>query len=166
MADKEPHAVVRLLLARMESHPEEFTRDGETYHARWYDYVEGIKAYGNEADNAAIAAKLRDIRMGEIHEYVMDELLNGPERRRKAEEEVEYERQMVMQGRLAQQKAQQNAHQNQYANQLGQSLGQYSQAQALGLAGQSPNILPVANGTTGATLSTSTINTIKKALKL
>ena len=96
MAD-EPHAVVRLLVKRMESHPEEFRRDSETFHARWYDYVEGIKAYGSETDNVTITAKLRDIRLAEIHEHVMDELLNGPERRRKQEEEAEYERQVMQQ---------------------------------------------------------------------
>ena len=96
MAD-EPHAVVRLLVKRMESHPEEFRRDSETFHARWYDYVEGIKAYGSETDNVTITAKLRDIRLAEIHEHVMDELLTGPERRRKQAEEAEYEQQLIMQ---------------------------------------------------------------------
>jgi hypothetical protein len=146
--------------------------------------MEGLREYGSEADNAAITAKLRDIRLAEIHEHVMDELVNGPERRRKQEEAREYERQMLTQGKLAQQQhtaaqqAHQQAYQNQYANQLGQSLGQYSQAQAVGIVGKSPNSIwvdeyaNIANtGTIVATqpettLSTSTINAIKKALKL
>ena len=94
MAD-EPHAVVRLLLARMESHPEEFRVAEEPFHDRWYDHVNGVNAYGNEADKAALNAKLRDIRLGEVHERVMDELLNGPERRRKHKEDTEYERHLA-----------------------------------------------------------------------
>ena len=184
MADNEPHAVVRLLLKRMESHPEEFQSRSEPYYERWATHMEGLREYGSEADNAAITAKLRDIRLAEIHEHVMDELVNGPERRRKQEEAREYERQMLTQGKLAQQQhtaaqqAHQQAYQNQYANQLGQSLGQYSQAQAVGIVGKSPNSIwvdeyaNIANtGTIVATqpettLSTSTINAIKKALKL
>lgn len=93
MADNEPHAVVRLLVKRMESHPEEFKR--ESYEVRWEEYIDAIQDHGNEADNAALNAKLRDIRLAEIHEQVMDELLNGPERRRKHKEDTEYERHLA-----------------------------------------------------------------------
>jgi hypothetical protein len=93
----EPHEVVKLLLARMESHPEEFRVAHAPFHDRWYEPINGIHAYGNEADKAAIAAKLRDIRLDEIHERVMDEMLNGEDRRRKAEEDREYERNLIMQ---------------------------------------------------------------------
>jgi maltoporin len=165
----------------MESHPEEFTRDGETYHARWYDYVEGIKAYGNEADNAAIAAKLRDIRMGEIHEYVMDELVNGPERRRKEVEEREYER-SLKNAAYQQQAAQQRQLQG-YRDAMGQyqsHLGAHSQAQALGISTQSPS-QPLVIGTGkeamriqangdiqigNETINEGLLKNIKKALKL
>lgn len=94
MEGNEPHAVVRLLVKRMESHPEEFKRSLDS---RWYDAISNITEFGNETDKAAINAKLRDIRLGEAHEDMMDELLNGPERRRKEEEEREYERQLIMQ---------------------------------------------------------------------
>jgi len=127
MAD-EPHAVVRLLVKRMESHPEEFRRDSETFHARWYDYVEGIKAYGSETDNVTITAKLRDIRLAEIHEHVMDELLTGPERRRKQAEEAEYERSL-------------------YASQLGRAQSQTIELQGSGVG------IPVVNGGTTTTLA-------------
>lgn len=100
-----PHDVVKLLLARMESHPEEFRVAEAPFHDRWYEHVNAINAYGNEADKAALNAKLRDIRMAETHERVMDELLNGPDKRRKEAEEHEYERKLVI---LATQKAQQN----------------------------------------------------------
>ena len=95
----EPHAVVKLLVARMESHPEEFERSLES---RWYDTIGEINAWGNEADKAAIAVGLREIRLREAHEDAMDELLNGPERRRKQAEEAEYERNLIMQQARAQ----------------------------------------------------------------
>jgi hypothetical protein len=81
----------------MESHPEEFRFKEGAYHDRWYNHISAINSYGNEADKAAIAAKTRDIRMAEVHEQVMDELCNGPENRRREEEEAEYERKLVAQ---------------------------------------------------------------------
>lgn len=100
-----PHDVVKLLLARMDSHPEEFKSKQGPYHSRWYDHLNAINAYGNEADKAAINTRVRDIQLAEVHEQVMDELCNGDERRRKEEEEAEYERKLII---LAAQKAQQN----------------------------------------------------------
>jgi hypothetical protein len=98
MAD-EPHAVVKLLVARMESHPEEFKSD---VRGRWDDTITEITDYGNETDKAAMNAKLRDIRLGEAHEGMMDELLNGPERRRVQQEEANYERQLMLQKAMSQ----------------------------------------------------------------
>jgi hypothetical protein len=89
-----PHDVVKLLLARMESHPEEFKFRRGGYHERWYEYINSINEYGNKADKFAINEKMRNIRLAEVHEQVMDELLNGPERRRMEEEESEYEKNM------------------------------------------------------------------------
>jgi hypothetical protein len=91
MAD-EPHDAVKLLLARMESHPEEFRFKGGAYHDRWYNHISAINSYGNDADIAALAAKTRDIRMAEVHEQIMEELCSGPENRRKEVKEHEYER--------------------------------------------------------------------------
>ena len=88
----EPHEVVKLLLKRMKSHPEEFKGKAGPYHDRWYEYINGVHTYGSEADKAAMAAGLREIRLAGIHEQVMDELCNGEERRRKENEEQEYER--------------------------------------------------------------------------
>ena len=156
MAD-EPHEVVTLLLKRMESHPEEFRIGDGPFHDRWYDHVNGIHAYGSEADKAALATGLRKIRLAEIHEKVMDELLNGDERRRKAEEEAEYERGLMMKNTQQQLAAHQNAV-HRYKN----AVGQYNQAQALGLAGQGPSLK--AGITTQPTLSSSAINQIKQAL--
>jgi hypothetical protein len=177
MADK-PHPVVELLVARMESHPEEFrVADGPE---RWVTHIDMVQDYGSEADKAALNAKLRDIVMGEVHEDVMDELLNGEDRRRKEEEEQEYERNLsksllLTKQQMQQQQAQQNAmmsqYKNAYAGQLGQ-LGAYNQAQAVGLSGQSPSSVWLDEHgiagtlTTKPTLSSSAINQIKKALNL
>ena len=96
MAD-EPHDAVKMLLARMESHPEEFRFKEGAYHDRWYNHISAVNSYGNEADKAAIAAKGRDIRMAEVHEQIMEELCNGFENRRKEEEEAAYERKLEYQ---------------------------------------------------------------------
>lgn len=159
--EDEPHEVVTLLLKRMESHPEEFRIGDGPFHDRWYDHVNGIHAYGSEADKAAMAAGLRKIRLAEIHEKVMDELLNGDDRRRKAEEEREYERNLIMQQAQQQQL---QGYRNAYANKLGAydaDLDMYRNA-ATHIAGAGPSV-----GTTGtgATLASSAINQIKKALK-
>jgi hypothetical protein len=178
--EDEPHEVVKLLLARMESHPEEFRLKDPSYHDRWYNHMSAINTYGNEADKAALAAKVRDIRMGVIYEEVMEELLNGEDRRRKEEEEREYERQtMVRQAALAQQ-------QKAYVSQLNGMVGQvYGGGGGAGIVGKSythaimdeydydldryrntptgsiTSVLPVANGGTDSTI----INQIKNMLK-
>ena len=96
MAD-EPHDAVKMLLARMESHPEEFRFKEGAYHDRWYNHISAVNSYGNEADKAALNAKIRDVRMAEVHEQVMEELCSGPENRRKEEEEAAYERKLAAQ---------------------------------------------------------------------
>lgn len=121
MAD-EPHEVVKLLVARMESHPEEFERG--TY--RWANTISDITEWGNETDKTAIDAKLRYIRLGEAHEDMLDELLNGPERRRMQQEEIEYERQMLVKQAMAQQQSlQQQTAAQKYASQYGSSVGSF-----------------------------------------
>lgn len=94
MAD-EPHDVVKLLLARMESHPEEFKLERTKYPSRWADILINIAEYGTAADNALLDVAIYKIRMSEVHEQVMEELCNGPERRRKETEEHEYERNLA-----------------------------------------------------------------------
>lgn len=104
MAD-EPHEVVKLLLARMESHPEEFRVGGKPYSDRWDEHVSDIQAFGNAVDTAALNAKLRDIRLDEIHERVVEELCSGDERRRKEAEENDYERHLAASVKHMQQQA-------------------------------------------------------------
>lgn len=84
MAD-DIHPVVRLLAKRMESNPEEFGMRGT---GRWGIWLDELVPHLTEAERLL----LRTARMSEIHEQVMDELLNGEERRaeeRRKREEIE-----------------------------------------------------------------------------
>lgn len=86
---KELHPVVELLLARMNSHPEEFANGA----SRWGWMINDIMDHGTDEERAALKEGLRPIRLQEVHEVVLDELCNGEERRRKEQEEQEeYER--------------------------------------------------------------------------
>ena len=86
----EPHDVVNLLVARMESNPEEFNDDD----GRWAQWLDELLPFVTDEERVM----LRKPMMQTIHEEVMDELCNGEERRRKAEEnrkEYEYERHLA-----------------------------------------------------------------------
>lgn len=102
------HPVVELLAARMESHPEEFEPNGG---GRWAEWLDRLIPFVTEAERVM----LRGPMMQDIHEEVLDELLNGDERRAQSKRE----RDLEMQRMMAQ--AQQNALQP----------GQYLQAQSL-----------------------------------
>ena len=114
MSEEKPdlHPLTELMLARMKSHPEEFrlTRTEDVFHVyRWDVIVTRIQNYGSEADKQALADGLNPIRMDEAHEWAMDELLNGEERRRKLrEEEDAYERKLALQNQMYQQQAMTN----------------------------------------------------------
>lgn len=157
----EPHEVVKILLARMESHPEEFKRTAEPYYDRWQRCIDTINSFGNEADTAAINAGMRSIRLAEVHEQVMDELLNGEDRRRKQEEEAEYERKLATQTKLGQYANQASNYSNanqalhQYQNaMLGSGIQNTYSSQGLITTASEPH----------PTLPTSTTSWIKKAL--
>ena len=147
MAD-EPHAVVRLLLARMESHPEEFNDDD----GRWAQWLDELIPFVTEKERVM----LRKPMMQSIHEKVMDELLNGPERRRKEKEGTEYERhlaqslqhmkqQQARQHLTAQQMAQQAQQglQNAFANAYDVDLDMYRNAAVTHIAGEGPSLKAV-----------------------
>lgn len=85
MEDKKVHPVVELLLARMKSHPEEFQAGMN----RWDFVLHKVQDNGSIADLEAINEGLRPIRLAEAHEWMMDELLNGEDRRRQEQEEYE-----------------------------------------------------------------------------
>jgi len=147
--------------------------------------MSAINTYGSETDKAALAAKVRDIRLAEVHEQVLDELLNGEERRRKEQEDADYERQMLARGKLAQQQAyQQQSYQNalaqgiagrsptniwidEYAN-TGTGTVSPSQGLTINTAGQEAMRI-AANGQLsigGETLDANLIKRMKKVLKL
>lgn len=116
MADKEElHPVVKLVLARMESHPEEFNGDSV---GRWDYALDVIEGYGSEEEEAAIASGLRTIRLEEVHKWMMDELLHGESRRAERKREEAELRAQAMQAQIAQgiqtlsAKALPNAYQN------------------------------------------------------
>ena len=152
------HPVVELLAARMESHPEEF-EEGLSH--RWGVWMSRLAPFVTEAERVL----LRGPVMQDIHEEVLDELMNGPERRaeeqRKRDEEV--------QRHIAQQQAAQQHQLQRYQNAVGQrgvydvDRDMYRNAQTLGLSGQSPMVTS-GTLTTQPTLSKSAINQIKQAL--
>jgi len=64
------HPGVELLLARMESCPEEFAND-----QRWANAYQHYRAYWTATEKKLFNAKLRAIRMQVMHEKLMKELL-------------------------------------------------------------------------------------------
>jgi len=101
----EMHDVVKLLLARMESHPEEFNgdmaeRDSRSY--RWWQAIRLVQENGTAEEKAAIGKGIRKIKLQHAHEMVMDELLNGDDRRHKFQEDQEYEERLLQQMRQQQ----------------------------------------------------------------
>jgi hypothetical protein len=170
------HPAVELLLKRMESHPEEFMTSEKAYNQSDSRVRKMSSLYGDilnrasEEEAALLRAAMNKIQLGLLHNDLMDELLNGDERRAKEEKENEYERHLKQS--LQHMKQQQSAL-GQYQNAMGH-LGSYqNQASATGLVGRSPTSTLmdeyVNNGTINAakiepTLSSSAINQIKKAL--
>lgn len=75
------HPVVELLLARMESHPEEFTQG-----TRWSEYMKRATTFGTPHEQATLKEKLRVLQMDKTHVDMMDELLNGEEHQKKQKE--------------------------------------------------------------------------------
>lgn len=115
------HEVVKLLLARMESHPEEFGDDSVVADAvnsmgdRWWRARTDVMDYGTPEEKAAVLAAMRRIKLKVAHEWMMDELCNGEERRRKQkEDEDRYSRQQAQ----LQQAKNQYTNPSLYANQL------------------------------------------------
>ena len=68
--NEEIHPGVALLLARMDSHPEEFADD-----RRWARYYQSYKTHWNGHEKKLFSDKLRAIRMQEMHDGLMKELL-------------------------------------------------------------------------------------------
>jgi hypothetical protein len=89
----EIHPAVELLLARMKSHPEEFPRGG----GRWAGFLDNMQELLSEEETSLLKSHMRTIRLDEVHEDIMDELLNGPERRAEAERQAAIQQQARIQ---------------------------------------------------------------------
>jgi hypothetical protein len=159
----EPHDVVKLLVARMESHPEEFSADS----GRWAEWLDQLIPFLTEEERVL----LRGPMMQTLHEEVLDELLNGPDRRRKeAEEKNEYERHLAQ---SLQHMKQQQMSQGGGGASLPVSLSPYQNAAGQGIVGKPLHQIwlddyvyndSITTSQPETTLSTSTISAIKKAL--
>ena len=137
MAD-DIHPVVELLIARMESHPEEFKDDymmsevrPTVGSGRWLLATQAIQDHGSKRDVEALNAALSKIYMQYIHEWTMDELLNGEDRRR---EEEERKKQLWQQQQQMHQQAYQQSPHLQSGMQNVSQLGGWQQAGLLGAA--------------------------------
>lgn len=143
------HPVVRLLAKRMESHPEEFGYKGS---GRWSIWLEALHNLATPEERLL----LRTARMDEIHEQVMDELLNGEARR----EEERRQRKEAEERYVQQQRAYSQA------QQLQQLAGQQA-SQLYGQAQQYTNHIAPTNIKLGdETLDEGMIKQIKRKLGL
>ena len=96
---EEIHPVIELLAARMESYPEEFQfhADGSlAITGRWETWIAQLGWHMNDAEKQLIYGKAREVRFARIHEEVLDELMNGPQRRIEAEKAREAEMQRLL----------------------------------------------------------------------
>jgi hypothetical protein len=146
MAD-EVHPVVELLIARMESHPEEFRDDylmsevrASISSERWLRAIHAIRDHGLKQDVEALNVALSKIRMQQIYEWTVDELINGDDRRRAEEEDKK--RVWLQQQQLHQQAYQTSPHLQSPHLQAGtqnlSQLGGYQQSAMLGAASSIP----------------------------
>jgi hypothetical protein len=103
----EVHPLVTLLVARAKSHPDEFKEERDIIASsdRWWRAVDIISRNGTDADKALMSSTIGRLAMDKAHEWALDELLNGEERReaeRRAKEEME-KRYAAQQTSMAQQ---------------------------------------------------------------
>lgn len=151
---EERHPVVELLLARMESNPEEFGW-GE---GRWDHLLGQVEEYSSDEERRAIRAALRPIHLDKAHEWLMDELFNGDERR------AEAERKLMAANRTAQALGSIStiANLNQYQN----AAGTYTTGAPLSLQNAVTGTVTSANSIQlgNERLDESTLTKIKKAL--
>ena len=67
------HPAVQLMLARMDTHPEEFRPRG----FRWEAIVAAMLSASSPEETLALTTKLNRFRMDALHEQLMAELLDG-----------------------------------------------------------------------------------------
>ena len=116
MADN-VHPAVTLIVERMKSHPDEFMAGLEppgqlgAVQPRWGKLLERMDPWLTPVDRAYLDQHFRALAMERIHHDVLDELLNGPERR--AEEQRRIISAQAQQAQLARQALSQQAYQAQ-----------------------------------------------------
>ena len=74
------HPVVELLMARMDSNPEEFIAlaGKQSTTCRWHDAIYTLQRDCNMEDGGAFFAKLGKLRLNALHNAVMSELCAPP----------------------------------------------------------------------------------------
>ena len=106
------HPAVVLIVERMKSHPEEFAAGLEAPRhlgsegARWGRLLERMEPWLSDADKAYLDQHFRALAMERIHHDMLDELMNGPERRA----ELERQRIAAQQAQMASQAQSQQAY--------------------------------------------------------
>jgi hypothetical protein len=108
--EDEPHEVVKLLAARMKSHPKEFefhASGNPAVTGRWETWIAQLGWHFNEAEKALIYGKARELMFQRVHEEVLDELFNGEDRRKAEEKAKGYEVELIQKHIWAQQQQQQ-----------------------------------------------------------
>lgn len=72
------HPAVELLIKRMESNPEEFTRGIKS--RKWETLIERYQAYMTKEDRNLVRGKYSEIQMKQCHKEIMAELLRSEEK--------------------------------------------------------------------------------------
>lgn len=72
------HPAVELLLKRMESNPDEFTKGNDRFY-KWERIIENYRAFFPEEDAAILKAKYSALQLERMHKEIMAELLYGDE---------------------------------------------------------------------------------------
>ena len=74
--DEDVHPVVELILARMESHPDEFSGENGGY-SGWRPILDNIRHYASNTEKKLLKAGERKIGLNVLHKKVMKKLLDG-----------------------------------------------------------------------------------------
>jgi hypothetical protein len=88
------HPLVELLVARAKSHPEEFVTGGPdtlSVTNRWWHAIDVIRREGTAEDNAVLDNVIGRMAMDKAHEWALDELMNGEQRREDQRRQAENE---------------------------------------------------------------------------
>lgn len=148
--DTPVHPAVELILARMESHPEEFTSTGYNAHS-WKGFIDNLRQFATPKEKRLLKAAERKIGMDDAHKKIMKKLLNGDSDNQFTEEALTDRLAQLQRAALQQQ--QQQMIMNQPAGSFGKPM--YSNSLT--------STLPTATSTTGT--GTSLLGAIKKGLK-